>query len=101
MTTSGLRSIASASNWLNSPKFQKIFQHVRDANDRMLCQVEGQFHAGGGHLRAARAEENGRRWRTENGGLLAQRGHQFRREQIPARLPGDEHEVFWFHSKFS
>jgi len=26
-----------------------------------------------------------------------QRGNQFRRAQIPARLAGDEHERFWFH----
>jgi len=32
----------------------------------------------------------------EDGGLLAQRGNQFRREQIPARLTGDEHEGFRF-----
>jgi hypothetical protein len=30
-----------------------------------------------------------------------QRGNQFRREQIPARLTGNEHEGFWFHGIIS
>ena len=39
------------------PELEIIFQHVRNADDRVLRQVKRQFHSGGGHLRAARAEE--------------------------------------------
>ena len=80
-------------------EFQNIFQHIGNANDRMLRHIKRQFHANGGHLRAARAEEDGRGWRIGEGGwqLPAQGGHKFRREQIAARLTGDEHESFWFH----
>src|ERR1035437_2295964 len=75
-----------------------ILQHIGHADDRVLRHVEGQFDAGRRHARPARAEENRRRWRIEDGrwNFFAQRGNQFRREQIPARLTGDEHEGFWF-----
>ena len=41
------------------PKFEIFFQHVRDADDRVLRQVEGQFHAGGGHLRPPAPKKTG------------------------------------------
>ena len=79
------------------PEYKIFFQNIRDADDRVLRQVERLFHAGGGHLGPACAEENRRGWRLAAGSLLAQRGNEFRRKQISARLAGDEHEGFRFH----
>src|SRR5271154_4090676 len=77
------------------PELEIIFQHIGNADDRMLRQVKRQFDSGGGHLRAARAEECCVRQ------FAVQRGNQFRREQISARLTSDEHEGFWFHGIIS
>jgi len=79
------------------PELEIIYQHIGHANDRVLCHVKSQFDPGRRHARSARAIE------LRDAPVFAslrrgkQRGNQFRREQIPARLTGDEHEGFWFH----
>ena len=73
------------------PEFEIFFQHIRNADDRVLGQVKRQVDSGGGHLRSARADE----FRIRQ--LAAQRDNQFRREQVAARLTGDEHEGFGVH----
>ena len=58
MMASGLRSMASVEQLVEQPpELEIIFQHIGNADDRVLRQVKGQLDSGGGHLRAARAEE--------------------------------------------
>ena len=42
------------------PEHKILFQDIRDPDDRVLRQIKRQFHARGGHLGAARAEEDRR-----------------------------------------
>ena len=82
------------------PELEIIFQHVGNADDRVLRQVKGQFHSGVGHFWPP-APKNCGRARLASLRRGKQRGNQFRREQIPARLAGDEHERFRFHGRIS
>src|SRR5258708_8528744 len=90
------------------PELDVFLERLPQADDRVLRQVESQFDSGRGHARSACAEESWcearvQRLRIRGGPSLEfgdrrpQRCHQFRREQIPAGLPGDEHNVFRPH----
>jgi lysozyme family protein len=76
----------------------------------MFGHIEREFHARRCHARAARAKELRREIRAQWLSVVRrlrlqvldakfQRIDQLRREQIPARFPGDKHEREWFHVK--
>ena len=80
----------------------------KEADDRVIGHVKRQVYPGCCHVRSAGAEKTrlqtgverlvvrGRN-RGQLGELCTNRLNQFRREQIPARLPSDQHEGLWLH----
>ena len=91
-----------------SAKLEIMLHHAGQADDRMLGQVEGQFHPGVFHAGSASAEKPGlepgperlqigRIRRFDGSQLPSQSADEFGGQHVAAGFAGNDHDLFGLH----